>query len=876
MNKFSSEINNDSKFPILQHHITVQEKIDFYEENDLSGNYMIIYDPFLDKSLNKEEKKIKKAIIRKFDAKNYNNVSDPRLANISAYFFNRKKKFKKNIYKQLITTIFTHDKNSLDDYHKAELVIWDLPSNLNESYLINYLKSYSDKFNKLEFIIDPFYAVPLGIATFGFEGEPEISNKLAKEFIKTVNAEKIKIDGFDLKIALNDNKNMFLKSKIAYAEKKLGLVKSKRDNLEHKQFIEQEKERVKNNNQRLNDNNLMSKINKESLPLTKPLIFNPNTTIVSKKNNNRILPGVFMPNELKKFINSKPYIIIHNKYVSTKRVLIGDIEQFLNKYNWLKVFVNKTGFYVIFNSLKECERCFVNEDGKNFYEYKIHMDMAIPENFNVDDDNSNNDFILTIKESDDLITDSVNIIMNEFQTFFRKDIRERILAPKIYELLNSEKYLTLIESELESKKETNDSSKSLNENFNSNNHLLHNLLPSFKKKKNLDTGFVNKNEKNDVDIDKNENNLKKNIVVDRETFIDKQKSSKIKKLTKSKLCDFDSLTEENSRGYNNLIVINKSKKNLDIDKNNVFLSSGVQIENQKNNDLKLKKNKSIHNQKINTNNSNTNFKKIIDNKIVIDSNNDFIDIIDSSLENKTGAFKSEAYRKYLKKSKLKYIFQFENNNVTRSMTLTKSDLDPNLKVNSNGLVSGLKSNSNSNLNSRLNRAIIRRFTADINANLKSESEMLSINSLKNRKKLVSFAKSSIHSWGLFASEPIIANEMIIEYVGERIRQQIADLRERIYLIKGIGSSYFFRIDEHIVIDATKLGGIARFINHSCSPNCTAKIIKFDGKKRIVIYALRNIEPNEELTYDYKFEREKNSKERIKCLCGGIGCKGFLN
>jgi len=83
--------------------------------------------------------------------------------------------------------------------------------------------------------------------------------------------------------------------------------------------------------------------------------------------------------------------------------------------------------------------------------------------------------------------------------------------------------------------------------------------------------------------------------------------------------------------------------------------------------------------------------------------------------------------------------------------------------------------------------------------------------------------------------------MIIEYVGERIRQEIADLREIRYTESGIGSSYLFRIDEGTVVDATKKGGIARFINHSCSPNCTAKIIRVGGTKRIVIYALRDIE-----------------------------------
>ena len=83
--------------------------------------------------------------------------------------------------------------------------------------------------------------------------------------------------------------------------------------------------------------------------------------------------------------------------------------------------------------------------------------------------------------------------------------------------------------------------------------------------------------------------------------------------------------------------------------------------------------------------------------------------------------------------------------------------------------------------------------------------------------------------------------MIIEYVGDRVRQRVADLREINYQKQGIGSSYLFRIDEDTVVDATKKGGIARFINHSCMPNCTAKIIKVDGTKRIVIYALRNID-----------------------------------
>lgn len=145
--------------------------------------------------------------------------------------------------------------------------------------------------------------------------------------------------------------------------------------------------------------------------------------------------------------------------------------------------------------------------------------------------------------------------------------------------------------------------------------------------------------------------------------------------------------------------------------------------------------------------------------------------------------------------------------------------------------------------SRSNRVNNRRLVAELQNQkqmLSSDADVMRFNQLKKRKKPVKFARSAIHNWGLYAMENISANDMIIEYVGEIVRQQVADMREIKYLKSGIGSSYLFRIDDTTVIDATKRGGIARFINHSCTPNCTAKIIKVEGSKRIVIYALRDI------------------------------------
>jgi histone-lysine N-methyltransferase SETD1 len=69
-------------------------------------------------------------------------------------------------------------------------------------------------------------------------------------------------------------------------------------------------------------------------------------------------------------------------------------------------------------------------------------------------------------------------------------------------------------------------------------------------------------------------------------------------------------------------------------------------------------------------------------------------------------------------------------------------------------------------------------------------------------------------------EPIAADEMVIEYVGQMVRPVVADLRERHYEATGIGSSYLFRIDVDTIIDATKCGNLARFINHSCNVSKT--------------------------------------------------------
>ncbi|XP_065350384.1 histone-lysine N-methyltransferase trithorax isoform X3 [Cloeon dipterum] len=145
--------------------------------------------------------------------------------------------------------------------------------------------------------------------------------------------------------------------------------------------------------------------------------------------------------------------------------------------------------------------------------------------------------------------------------------------------------------------------------------------------------------------------------------------------------------------------------------------------------------------------------------------------------------------------------------------------------------------------------------------------------LKNNARVkVGVFRSLIHGRGLFCIRELEPTEMVIEYAGEVIRSIHTDRREKIYESKEIGC-YMFRIDDDTVVDATMKGNAARFINHSCEPNCYSKVVDVLGKKHILIFALRRIVPGEELTYDYKFPFEE---DKIPCTCGSRRCRKYLN
>ncbi|TKW34586.1 hypothetical protein SEVIR_2G315100v4 [Setaria viridis] len=157
-------------------------------------------------------------------------------------------------------------------------------------------------------------------------------------------------------------------------------------------------------------------------------------------------------------------------------------------------------------------------------------------------------------------------------------------------------------------------------------------------------------------------------------------------------------------------------------------------------------------------------------------------------------------------------------------------------------------------------------------------EYIHYKQLKGWKHLVVY-KSGIHGLGLYTSVFIPRGSMVVEYVGEIVGQRVADKREIEYQsgkrLQYKSACYFFKIDREHIIDATRKGGIARFVNHSCQPNCVAKIISVRNEKKVMFFAERHINPGEEITYDYHFNREDEG-QRIPCFCRSRYCRRYLN
>lgn len=135
-------------------------------------------------------------------------------------------------------------------------------------------------------------------------------------------------------------------------------------------------------------------------------------------------------------------------------------------------------------------------------------------------------------------------------------------------------------------------------------------------------------------------------------------------------------------------------------------------------------------------------------------------------------------------------------------------------------------------------------------------------------------RSGVHGKGVFAAARIKAGERLVEYKGERISWKEA-VRRHPHNPDEPNHTFYFALEDGRVIDGNVNGNSARWINHSCAPNCEAEEI--DG--RVFIHALRDVTADEELFYDYGLVIDERHTKKLKkeytCRCGARKCRGTM-
>jgi uncharacterized protein len=142
---------------------------------------------------------------------------------------------------------------------------------------------------------------------------------------------------------------------------------------------------------------------------------------------------------------------------------------------------------------------------------------------------------------------------------------------------------------------------------------------------------------------------------------------------------------------------------------------------------------------------------------------------------------------------------------------------------------------------------------------------------RRRVERIEVRESGVHGRGVYATKPIPKGAPIIEYTGQRV------LWENVPNDPANPHTFLFGLDNGTeVIDPTIRGNEARWINHSCDPNCEA-IEEED--ERVFIYALRDLQQGEELFYDYALQVDepitREVAEESRCFCGSSRCRGTM-
>ncbi|KAG5368186.1 Histone-lysine N-methyltransferase, H3 lysine-4 specific [Yarrowia sp. C11] len=843
-------------------------------------NTKLTYDP----ELSKDKQKGKRGIYEEVK-KDGSTTEDPRSKH--PHYFKTSSKSNKKPYQRLPVPRFLYDANSLSPPPSTQVIVKGLSSLTTSKTITAHFKAYGE-LESVNMVEDPASGSSVGACLVRF--------KVVKNNYEAAHD--------CLRKAIRGQKT----GRIDQAKYR---VEPDEDGAKAKDIIRR----------------VVARAAKKAMPVKKP----PTAPAADKSIMEKLptpVPSARPSPKAAQLMKTSAYVFIAGKYLPSEKVFASDIRRIMRDFGWFDILKEGDGFYVFFDNNRDAVECYEAMNGRKVNGHQMAMAMirlarAPPKTKESQETAAEQAPKLPPKE------EARKLIMQELANSLRKDIRERVIAAAIVEFLNPARF-----SHIKQEPEPSAVADATTANTSaarvdtpeplSLSSAVPGFLPRFKIKrkgdstKKKDATKTKKNRKkisarpmnhvlNDYYSDEEDSTrMSTPIVPDTSADAAELPISKPRKRisqSKQRIMDFSSSDgsdeseseeemeddeededetaqekpEEASTLDTSQQVTTAFGEILDwapahgfpqpvtSDKKGGALTtiSGFQELVKDDEDMELLQEalKGIEPEKINGEAWTWTQRHL--NEAVAKENAEFPELVaPNAFANSSGSWKSQGYFKIPEAAKSEYLPHRKKLNIP---------------IDTLQLENREKKKENAS-NSRVNRANNRRLVADINMQkqlLSTETDVLNFNQLRKRKKPVKFARSAIHNWGLYAIEPIAANEMIIEYVGEVVRQEIADLREARYMRSGIGSSYLFRVDESTVVDATKRGGIARFINHCCTPSCTAKIIKVEGQKRIVIYASRDIAANEELTYDYKFEKEIG-EERIPCLCGAAGCKGYLN
>ncbi|KAF6258402.1 hypothetical protein COO60DRAFT_1701368 [Scenedesmus sp. NREL 46B-D3] len=129
--------------------------------------------------------------------------------------------------------------------------------------------------------------------------------------------------------------------------------------------------------------------------------------------------------------------------------------------------------------------------------------------------------------------------------------------------------------------------------------------------------------------------------------------------------------------------------------------------------------------------------------------------------------------------------------------------------------------------------------------------------------------------GVVAQQDLPAGAFVAEYLGEVVSVAEGQRRLAAYTAAGLSHTYLMDLSKQEVIDATVKGGVARFINHSCEPNCETQKWQDGGELVVAIVTTTRIPAGTELTYDYRYQSHVLPRARTRCCCGAASCRGWL-